>query len=75
MVEFRKAIELDPKLAQAHMSLGLMLVGFGKSDEARKSLQTALISILTWPWPAQPSGSCWTTWAGPRRRWPSCKLP
>jgi Tfp pilus assembly protein PilF len=38
----QKAIELDPKLAMAHASLGLLRVRQGRLDEARQSLQRAI---------------------------------
>lgn len=38
----RKALELDPNLAMAHASLGMLRVREGKPDEARKSLERAV---------------------------------
>ncbi len=36
------ATSLDPDLARAHESLGISYVSFGKIDDARRELQTAL---------------------------------
>lgn len=41
-VYLQKAIELDPKLAMAHASLGMLRVRQGRLDEARQSLQRAV---------------------------------
>lgn len=38
----QKALALDPDLAMAHASLGLLRVRQGKSDEARKNLERAI---------------------------------
>ena len=38
----KKALELDPNLAMAHASLGILRVREGKPDEARKSLERAV---------------------------------
>ncbi|MEP6913677.1 MAG: tetratricopeptide repeat protein [bacterium] len=38
----KKALELDPNLAMAHASLGMLRVREGKPDEARKSLERAV---------------------------------
>lgn len=38
----KKALELDPKLAMAHASMGMLRVREGKSTEARQSLEQAL---------------------------------
>jgi Flp pilus assembly protein TadD len=40
--EFRKAVRLDPTLAEAHLDLGLVLGREGKSAEAIESLKQAL---------------------------------
>ena len=37
----RKAIELSPRLWQAHASLGIALIRLGKSDEGRAEIETA----------------------------------
>lgn len=39
---FRKAVELKPDLAEAHINLGLLLYRQGKADEAEKALLKAL---------------------------------
>ena len=39
---FRKAVELKPDLAEAHINLGLLLYRQGKADEAEKALLEAL---------------------------------
>jgi tetratricopeptide (TPR) repeat protein len=39
---FRKAVELKPDLAEAHINLGLLLYRLGKADEAEKALLKAL---------------------------------
>lgn len=38
----QKALSLDPNLAMAHASMGMLRVRQGKSDEARKSLERAV---------------------------------
>jgi tetratricopeptide (TPR) repeat protein len=40
--EFRRAVELQPKLAEAHFSLGLSLVQQGKNQEAISSFRAAV---------------------------------
>jgi tetratricopeptide (TPR) repeat protein len=39
---FRKAVELKPDFAEAHINLGLLLYRQGKADEAEKALLKAL---------------------------------
>lgn len=39
---FRKAVELKPDLAEAHINLGLLFFRQGKADEAEKALLKAL---------------------------------
>lgn len=39
--ELRRAIELDPNHAQAHLNLGLTFMSLGRADDARASLQQA----------------------------------
>lgn len=41
LTELRRAIELDPNHAQAHLNLGLTFMSLGRADDARGSLQTA----------------------------------
>ena len=43
-VQFQKAAELDPKMADAHYFLGMTLVNQGKLPEAKKSFE-AYISL------------------------------
>lgn len=38
-----RAVALDPRSAEAHMSLGVALNGLGRHDEARESHRTALV--------------------------------
>jgi tetratricopeptide (TPR) repeat protein len=40
--QFRRAVELDPKLVEAHMNLGLTVLGFRKYDEAESTFRTVL---------------------------------
>jgi tetratricopeptide (TPR) repeat protein len=40
--DFNKAIQLDPKSAEAHLWLGIALRKQGKNDEARKALEKSL---------------------------------
>jgi len=44
---FKKAIELDPKYANAHFQLGLSLIGIGKMAEAQPVLQEFLKLVPT----------------------------
>jgi len=44
---FKKAIELDPKYANAHFQLGLSLIGIGKMAEAQPVLQEYLKLVPT----------------------------
>ncbi|MSV90371.1 MAG: tetratricopeptide repeat protein, partial [Actinobacteria bacterium] len=41
IVYLRKAIEIDPKSAQAYYNLGTLLIQDGKTDEGTKSLNQA----------------------------------
>jgi Tfp pilus assembly protein PilF len=41
-VQFQRAIQLDPKMAEAHYQLGMTLINQGKMGEAVKALETYL---------------------------------
>ena len=41
LADYNRAIEIDPKLAAAHLNLGFVLIEKGKPDDAVSELKTA----------------------------------